>query len=107
MTPVLALPARIGATDGMRLFVYLQLLDFLTTMLAFRLGAVELSPLVRLFLNCGPTAGVILAKLLAIVVIGLFYSRKSHIMRWVNYWFAGIVVWNLGMMLWRGHTAIS
>jgi hypothetical protein len=91
---------RVVATSGLPLFAYLQLLDFLTTLIGFKHGGSELSPLVRLFLNYSPTNGVIIAKICVVLIIGVFYSRRPRIMRSLNCLFASIVVWNLGIMLW-------
>jgi hypothetical protein len=27
------------------------------------------------------------------------YAKKDHLMRWVTYWYGGLVVWNLMVML--------
>jgi hypothetical protein len=40
-----------------QIFVYLQLLDLLTTLLGFRLGAAEASPFIRLMMHVGPATG--------------------------------------------------
>jgi len=37
-----------------QIFVYLQLLDLLTTLLGFRVGAAEASPFVRLLMHVAP-----------------------------------------------------
>ena len=81
-------------------FIYLQLLDLLTTLLGFRLGAAEASPFIRLMMHVGPATGVIASKVLALGIGGLcFYLNKSHIIRWISYWFGVLVIWNLVVML--------
>ena len=83
-----------------QIFVYLQLLDLLTTLLGFRLGAAEASPFIRLMMHVGPAAGVVASKVLALGIGGLcFYMNKSHVIRWISYWFGGLVIWNLIVML--------
>jgi hypothetical protein len=83
-----------------QIFIYLQLLDLLTTLLGFRLGAAEASPFIRLMMHVGPATGVIASKVLALGIGGLcFYLNKSHIVRWISYWFGGLVIWNLIVML--------
>ena len=48
-----------GSNMGtIQVFVGLQLLDLLTTLLGFKLGAAEASPFIRMLMNAGPTAGV-------------------------------------------------
>ena len=72
-------------------FVVLQLLDLLTTLIAFRLGAVEVNPLVaHLAVYFGKTGGVIASKLLAIV-IAMGIKRRIWI---INLFYAVIIIWN-------------
>jgi hypothetical protein len=81
-------------------FVYLQLLDLLTTLVGFKLGAGEASPFIRVLMQAGPVMGVTLSKLLAIGLGGLcVYLRKEHLIRWASYWYGGLVVWNLMVLL--------
>jgi hypothetical protein len=83
-----------------QLFIYLQLLDFITTMLGFRLGAAEASPFIRLLLHIGPALGVALSKVLAVALGGVcIWLKKDRIISWINYWYAGLVVWNLCVIL--------
>jgi hypothetical protein len=82
------------------IFVYLQLLDLLTTLVGFKLGASEASPFIRVLMQAGPVVGVALSKILAIGLGGLcIYLRKEHLIRWASYWYGGLVVWNLMVML--------
>ena len=48
----------------------------------------------------GPATGVIASKLVALA-LGAFcvYTKKLNLIRWVSYWYAGLVVWNLLVML--------
>jgi hypothetical protein len=95
-----AIVARALARPGLGLFIYLQLLDLLTALLGFKHGASELSPLVQWFIHYNPKQGIFLAKLCVVLVTVVFYSRKPRIMRSLNCLFAGIVVWNLGVLIW-------
>ena len=82
------------------IFVYLQLLDLLTTLVGFRLGAAEASPFIRLMMHFGPAAGVVLSKLFALGLAGFcMYLKKDHLVRWITYWYGALVVWNLTVML--------
>jgi len=81
-------------------FVYLQLLDFLTTLVGLKMGAKEMSPFILMLMHSGPGAGVALSKLLALILGGVcVWAKKDHLMRWVTYWYGGLVVWNLMVML--------
>ena len=83
-----------------QVFLYLQLLDLLTTLLGFRLGAAEGSPFIRLLMRSGPAAGLIASKVLALGIGALcVYVNKRHIIRWISYWYGGLVVWNLMVLL--------
>ena len=86
--------------DVVLIFVYLQILDILTTLLGFRMGASEASPFVRLLMFVGPAWGVILSKLVALGLGALcVYWKRFHVLRWANYWYGGLIVWNLMIAL--------
>ena len=75
-----------------QVFIYLQLLDLLTTLLGFRLGAAEASPFIRLMMHAGPAAGVIASKVLALGIGALcVYLNKAarHPLDFVLVWRAG------------------
>jgi hypothetical protein len=81
-------------------FIYLQLLDLLTTLVGFRLGAAEASPFIRLFMHASPALGILASKAVALA-LGAFcvYIRKNYVIRWAAYWYSGLIVWNLMIML--------
>ncbi len=86
-------------------FLYLQVLDFLTTLVGFKLGAVEMNPFVRALFHFGPIAGVAISKLVAIFVAGLcIWRNKPRLMRWVCYWYAALIVWNISIILATPHS---
>lgn len=83
-----------------QVFIYLQLLDLLTTLIGFKLGASEASPLIRMLMHAGPVAGVALSKLLALALGAVcVYRKKYHLIRLASYWYGALVVWNLMVML--------
>jgi hypothetical protein len=90
-----------------QIFIYLQLLDLLTTLVGFKLGAAEASPFIRALMHAGPVTGVAISKLVALGLGGLcVYLKKHHLIRWASYWYGGLVVWNLMIMLAApGHAA--
>ncbi len=85
---------------AVQVFLYLQLLDLLTTLLGLKLGAAEASPFVRILMQAGPATGVLLSK---VVAIGLGAAcvafHRIHLVRWISYWYAALVVWNLFVIL--------
>ena len=83
-----------------QVFIYLQLLDLLTTLVGFKMGAGEASPFIRLLMQAGPATGVMISKLIALALGGLcLYLKKQHLIRWATYWYGALVVWNLMVML--------
>jgi len=81
-------------------FIYLQLLDILTTLLGFRLGAGEASPFIRMLMHAGPATGVILSKLLALGLGAVcVHLKRLHVVRWASYWYGVLIVWNLMVVL--------
>jgi Domain of unknown function (DUF5658) len=83
-----------------QVFIYLQLLDLLTTLVGFKMGAGEASPFIRVLMQAGPAAGVAASKLIALGLGALcVYLKKQHLIRWATYWYGGLVVWNLMVLL--------
>jgi len=83
-----------------QIFIYLQLLDFITTVLGIRLGASEASPFVRLLSHFGPSLGVGLSKLVALALGAVcIWFKKERILNLITYWYAALVVWNLCVIL--------
>ncbi len=83
-----------------QVFVYLQLLDVLTTLLGFRLGAQEASPVVRALTSVHPLAGLAVSKAAAFLLAALaLQTGRFRVIRWINYWFAALVVWNVCVLL--------
>lgn len=84
----------------LQIFVYLQLLDFLTTAVGLKSGASEAVPFTRFLMTAGPLAGVLLSKMVALFLAGAcLWLRRPHVIRWINYFYAGLVVWNLAIIL--------
>jgi len=83
-----------------QIFIYLQLLDLLTTLVGFRLGAGEASPFIRMLMHAGPAVGVLASKALALTLGAVcVFQRKYNLMRWASYWYGLLVVWNLAVIL--------
>ena len=84
-------------------FATLQVLDLLTTILAFHVGAFEVNPLIaHLIALFGRVGGVVLGKGIALLLaLGV---RKRLWM--VNLFYVGVISWNLFVMIVlavRGH----
>ena len=89
---------------AIQVFLYLQLLDFLTTLIGFKLGASEGSPfIVQLIHATSPVAGVAASKLVGIGLGALcLATHRARLLSWINYWYAALVVWNLLLILIAG-----
>jgi hypothetical protein len=87
---------------SLQIFLYLQLLDVLTTWVGFRLGLSEASPFIQWLIRFGPLAGLLASKMVA-VGLGAFcvWRRRFHIISIINYWYAALVIWNFALILSR------
>jgi hypothetical protein len=94
-----SLDAFSAASSSLIIFVYLQLLDFLTTVVAMKIGFVESSPFIRWLMTSNYTIGLAESKILALGLAALcIVIDKAFLVRWINRWYALLVVWNLGLM---------
>lgn len=80
-------------------FVALQALDVVTTLVGLRTGAQEANIIVARLMHLGPMTGLLIAKLVGfLLIIPVFVGGRAHLIRLLNFWFAGIVIWNLVMI---------
>lgn len=81
-------------------FLYLQLLDFLTTMVGIRFGLAESSPFIRWMMNSNPAVGLAASKIVAVLIAGIcIATNRPNLIKWVNGWYAALAVWNLCLIL--------
>ena len=77
-------------------FIFLQLADFATTMIALHMEGVEKNSLVSRFMVIGSLQGLILSK---VVILGIATAavllRKQRVLGWANVVVGGVVLWNL------------
>jgi hypothetical protein len=80
---------------AMVLFIGLQGLDLLTTLLVFKHGGVELNPVVGILMTgVGRKTAVLLSKATLVAVIWSFRSRR-RVLLFGDALYTGIVIWNL------------
>ena len=80
-------------------FVGLQVLDVLTTVLGLSVGAHEGNYLVAQFMVWGPALGLLIAKFLGfLLLLVAFAAGKLRMLRLLNLWFLCIVAWNLAII---------
>lgn len=83
-------------------FVYLQVLDVLTTLAFLGHGVHEGNPMVRFILKVAssPLEGLIVLKIAATVLAVYCWLRGRHrLLTRINVGFASLVVWNLVALL--------
>jgi hypothetical protein len=84
-------------------FVALQTLDVLTTLIGLRIGASEGSMFIGNLMRVGPVAGLLIAKIFAVLLVSMAVKfRKPRVVVFLNYWSAAVVSWNLVMILVSG-----
>jgi Domain of unknown function (DUF5658) len=83
------------------IFIYLQLLDFLTTMVGFKVGASEASPFIAKLIHASsPAIGVAASKVVGLGIGALcLFLNRARLVGWINYWYAGVIVWNMFIIL--------
>jgi Domain of unknown function (DUF5658) len=91
---------RSGTTAMQLTFVLLQLADVITTMIALGTGGIEQNPIVSRFMALGSLQGLILAKvvMLAMATAAIRFGKYRAI-RWANLVYAGIVLWNISVIV--------
>lgn len=84
----------------LEIFFFLQLLDFLTTLVGLRMGGTEMSPFTAWLMRFDTVFGLAMVKLIGFG-IGAFCvaTKRMQVITKVNYVFAVIVVWNLHNIL--------
>jgi hypothetical protein len=84
-------------------FVALQSLDVLTTLMGLHMGATEGSMFIGNLMRVGPVAGLLMSKLFAVILISVALKfKKPRVVVFLNYWSAAVVSWNLVMILISG-----
>ena len=84
---------------SLSVFILLQAIDLLTTLVALKLGGAEQNPMLSQIMNLAPTYGLLLSKFLVVGIAALgVWMHKSNGLRVANMAFAGIVVWNFGII---------
>jgi hypothetical protein len=85
---------------SLTVFVALQALDVITTLIGLRAGAQEASVFIGQLMHLGPVAALAASKIIAVllVTVAMRFKRPRFVV-FMNYWFAAVVSWNLLMIL--------
>lgn len=88
---------------SLSLFVALQVLDLLTTMIGLQMGAAEGSVFIGRLIQTSPMTGLLIAKIVAVILVALAVKfHRPRIIVVLNYWSALVVAWNLVMIVLTG-----
>ena len=78
------------------IFLALQALDVLTTMIGLNVGANEGSMFINRLMNFGQLPGLLIAKGFSIILVAAVVAfGRGRLMRILNPWYALVVTWNL------------
>jgi hypothetical protein len=87
-------------TPSLTVFVALQVLDILTTLLGLQMGAEEGSMFLGSLMSVGPVAALLIAKIIAVLLVAVALKfKRPRVVVFLNYWFAAVVSWNLAIIL--------
>jgi hypothetical protein len=87
-------------TPSLIVFVALQVLDMLTTLLGLQVGAREASLFLGNLMKVGPVAALLIAKIFAVLLVAVAMKyKRPRLVVFLNYWFAAVVTWNLVTIL--------
>jgi hypothetical protein len=85
---------------SLTVFFSLQALDLLTTVIGLRVGAAEGSYFVSRLMHLGTIEALLISKTFAILLgMAALRLKRPRVIVFLNYWFAAIVTWNLGMII--------
>ena len=85
---------------SIEVFILLQILDFMTTLVGLEMGGSELNPFVNWLIKYDAVIGLTMVQLLGFSMVGYcVWRRRLRVINWVNYYFAALVVWNLANIL--------
>jgi hypothetical protein len=81
---------------SMGIFLGLQILDVLTTLIGLHFGAQESSSFIGHLIQTGPVSGLIISKIIAagLAAFAIFLHRQ-RVLVFLNFWFTAVVGWNL------------
>ncbi len=98
--PILLGTRRKFPAPSLTIFVALQVLDILTTLLGLQMGAEESSAFLGRLMSVGPVAALLIAKILAVMLVAIAMKvKRPRIVVFLNFWFAAVVSWNLAIIL--------
>ena len=84
-------------------FVALQTLDVITTLMGLRVGATEGSMFIARLMRMNPLQALLVSKILAVCLVAVAMRlKRPRVIVFLNYWSALVVTWNLVMIALSG-----
>ena len=81
------------------LFLFLQVLDLLTTLVILKLGGYEMNPMVKYLMQFGTVGGLVLAKAIVVAMgAATVWLNRRRVVFLASYAYAGVVCWNLTVL---------
>jgi Domain of unknown function (DUF5658) len=77
------------------LFIFLQCLDLITTLLAFQHGGLELNPVIRSLMHFMQRATAVFVCKATLVAIICAFSRRKRVLLFADVLYTGVIIWNL------------
>ena len=88
---------------SLTIFVALQTLDVLTTLIGLQVGAREGSVFIGQLMQVGPVAALLICKIFAVFLAATAMKlKRPRVIVVLNLWFVVIVAWNLAMIVLSG-----
>ena len=83
-----------------QIFLCLQAVDVITTLLVLRIGGQELNPVLRGFMQLGPMTGLLAGKM-TVLTIGAFvvWCRRARVLVIANRFYMALAVWNIATLI--------
>jgi hypothetical protein len=88
---------------SLTIFVALQTLDILTTLIGLQVGARESSVFIGQLMQVGPVAALLISKIFAVLLAAAAMKfKRPRVVVVLNLWFVVIVAWNLAVIVLSG-----
>jgi hypothetical protein len=84
------------SNNAFAVFLALQALDVVTTVLGLRMGAHEASIFIARIMHFGTLSALLMSKAISIILVtGVVAFGRKRLLHRLNIWYAVLVTWNL------------
>jgi hypothetical protein len=81
----------------LKLCVFLQIMDVITTLVGIHFGAHEMNPLIRFGYGGGVFVGLLAGKIAAALIVAALLAAGRNLFK-ANLLFSFVVLWNVGII---------